>query len=58
MRLVVCKVAEQFVKNNEIAQVNFVPREPASLLVALLGLVRLRAERAKSSVAQFIAPLT
>jgi len=27
MRLVVCKVAEQFVKNNEIAQVNFVPRE-------------------------------
>jgi len=26
MRLVVCKVAEQFVKNNEIAQVNFVPR--------------------------------
>lgn len=38
MRLVVCKVAEQFVKNNEIAQVNFVPREPAALLVALLGL--------------------
>jgi hypothetical protein len=39
MRLVVCKVAE-FVKNNEIAQVNFVPREQAALLGCFAGAER------------------
>jgi hypothetical protein len=56
MRLVVCKVAEQFVKNNEIVQVNFVPREPAALLVALLGLVRLRAEREQKALLHNLSP--